>query len=150
MAEFQATADDLLELIRNRQRLELRTQLPFPVGAALVALVLVPVYVPAALVAFGVCLGWALSTYWALRNLAAAYSWRYAWLQEPVVVEVLDDGLRMTNQRGSSVINWSGGIVVKALPGCFVLEDEGEDIVLLPKRYLSSTELLLLQARVSA
>jgi integrase len=42
------------------------------------------------------------------------------------------------------------GVVVKTLPGCFVLEDEGEDVVVVPKRYLNSTELLLLQNRVSA
>jgi hypothetical protein len=94
MAEFQATADDLRELIRSRQRLEARRQAPYPLGAAAVALVLIPVYAPAALVVFGVCLGWSLSTYWSLRNLAAAYQWRYAWLQEPVVVEVLEEGLR--------------------------------------------------------
>ncbi|MCI0427562.1 MAG: hypothetical protein L0Z46_06065 [Nitrospiraceae bacterium] len=83
-------------------------------------------------------------------GLAAAYRWRYAWLQEPVVVEVLEEGLRMSSQRGSSLIRWSGGVVVKTLPGCFVLEDEGEDVVLVPKRHLNSTELLLLQNRVSA
>jgi hypothetical protein len=56
----------------------------------------------------------------------------------------------MSSDRGSSLIKWSGGVVVKVLPGCFVLEDEGEDMVLVPKRYLNSTELLLLQNRVSA
>jgi len=60
------------------------------------------------------------------------------------------EGLRLSSQRGSSLIRWSGGVVVKALPGCFVLEDEGEDMVLVPKRYLNSAELLLLQNRVVA
>jgi hypothetical protein len=150
MAEFQATPDDLNELIRSRQRVEARKAAPYPLGAAVVALLLMPLYLPAALVAFGMCVAWSLSTYWSLTSLAASYQWRYAWLQEPIVVEVLEEGLRMSNQRGSSLIRWSGGVVVKALPGCFVLEDEGEDVALVPKRYLSSTELLLLQNRVVA
>jgi hypothetical protein len=56
----------------------------------------------------------------------------------------------MSNQRGSSFIKWTGGVVVRTLPGSFVLEDEGEDVVLVPKRYLNSTELLLLQNHVTA
>ena len=150
MAEFQATPDDLHELIRSRQLAQVRKQLPLPIGAAIVAVLLVLVSLPAALIASGMCLAWALSTYWSLRSLAAGYRWRYAWLQEPVVVDVLDEGLRLSSARGSSLLRWSGGVVVKALPGCFVLEDEGEDVVLLPKRYLSSTELMLLQGRVIA
>ena len=150
MAEFQATPNDLLELIRSRQRAAVRRQAPYPLGAAVVALLLVPVYLPAALIALGMCIAWSLSTYWSLRSLAAAYQWRYAWLQEPIVLEVLDEGLRLSSQRGSSLIRWSGGVVVRALPGCFVLEDEGEDVALVPKRYLNSAELLVLQSRVVA
>src|SRR5262249_6261662 len=142
MAEFQATPDDLHELIRSRQRAGARRQAPYPIVAAAIALLLVWVYLPAALVAFGMCLAWSLSTYWSLRSMAAAYQWRYAWLKEPIVVEVLDEGLRMSTQRGSSLIRWSGGVVVRALPGSFVLEDEGEDVALVPKRYLTSAELL--------
>ena len=150
MAEFQATPDDLRELIRSRQRLDARQQAPYPLGAADVALLLLPVYVPAALVALGACFAWSLSAYRSVRALAGAYQWRYAWLQEPVVVEVLEEGLRMSNARGFSLIKWSGGVVVRTLPGAFVVEDEGEDVALIPKRYLNSTELLLLQNRVSA
>jgi len=103
MAEFQATPDDLHELIRSRQRAEARRQAPYPLGAAAVALLLLPVYLPAALVALGMCIAWSLSTYWSIRGLAAAYQWRYAWLQEPIVVEVLEEW----RWSGKTVPRWS-------------------------------------------
>jgi hypothetical protein len=149
VAHFQATPEDLGEIIRRQQVAALRRQARYPVGALAVAALLAPVYQPAALVALGVGIGWGLSTYWELRSVRAAYLWRYAWLQEPVDVEVLEEGIRLSSQRGSSLIRWSGGIVVRSLPGCFVLEDEGEDMAVLPKRYLDSTELMLLQNRVT-
>ena len=92
---------------------------------------------------------WGLSTYWELRSVAAAYLWRYAWLQEGIVVEVLEDGIQLSGQRGSPMIRWNKDLVVRALSKCFIIEDEGEDLVVLPKRYLDTTEMLLLQRRVA-
>jgi hypothetical protein len=150
MAEFRATPDDLSEVIRRQQKAEVKGQVPYLAAALGAAGLFWPLYPPLALVALGMSVAWSLSTYWMVRSISAAYLWRYAWLQEGVTVEVAEEGLHLGSPRGSSLIRWSGGIAVRSLPGCFVLEDEGEDVVVLPKRYLNSTELVLLQNRVVA
>jgi hypothetical protein len=40
--------------------------------------------------------------------------------------------------------------VVRVHATCFVVEESGEEIAVIPKRYLSSTELIALQNRAAA
>ncbi len=150
MAEFRATREDLAEVIRRQQRLTVRQQARYSLGALIVAALFLPVYPPAGWIALGMGVAWSLSTYWAWQAVTPAYLWRYAWLQEGVVVDLVKEGVRFSTDRGSSLIRWSGGVVVRSLPGSFVLEDEGEDLAVLPKKYLDSTEILILQSRVAA
>lgn len=149
MAEFQASADDLRELIERQQSVVLRRQGRYPLAAFLVAAVLSFFYIPAALAAGGMCIAWSISVFLEWRNVTAASLWRHAWIQESCAFEIEDEGIRVGNQRGSSFIRWDSGIVVRAYGTCFVLEEEGEDLVVLPKRHLNSGELLVLAQKAS-
>jgi hypothetical protein len=150
MSEFRATTDDLREIIRRQQVALLKRQASYPAGAFVASAVLLPLYAPAGFIALGIGFAWSLSLYWQFRGLSRAYTWRYAWLMEGVVVDVLEDGLRLSSQRGTSLYRWDGGAVVRSLGASFVLEDQGEDFIVLPKRYLNSQELMTMQSRVRA
>ena len=83
------------------------------------------------------------------RGIANECLSRFAWTQENGTIEVNDDGLRIANPWGSSFVSWTSGVVVQSLSTCFVLEVEGDDLTIVPKRYLNSTELLILQNRAA-
>ena len=74
MAHFQATPDDLAEIVRRQQLAALKRQAPYPIGALAIGALLIPLYWPAALVALGMGLAWALSTYRDLRSLQGGVS----------------------------------------------------------------------------
>jgi hypothetical protein len=150
MAQFRATPSDFDEVIRHRQRDSLRRQAPYPLGALFVAAALFLVHRPSALVSFGMALAWGISTLLDWRSLRAAALWQHAWAQEDVTIDIEDEGLRVANARGTGFIRWDSGAVVRLYSTCFVVEESGEDIAVIPKRYLSSTELLILQNRVAA
>ena len=150
MAQFRATPSDFDEVIRYRQRTSLRRQGPYPLGALLVATALFFVHRPSALVAFGMAVAWGISTLLDWRSIRAASLWQYAWAQEEVTIDIGDEGLRLANARGAGFIRWDGGAVVRRHSSCFVVEDSGEEIAVIPKRYLNSTELLILQNRAAA
>jgi len=147
MAKFSATREDLRDIIRRQQTVVLRTQAAYPAVALVASIALFWLFPPAGFIALGIGIAWSLSIVWKLRGLSRAYAWRYAWLLEGVTVDVLDEGLRLSSQRGTSVIRWDSGAVVRSLPRSYVLEDEGEDFVVLPKRYLDSQELVAIQRR---
>jgi hypothetical protein len=149
VAQFQATAGDLDELIRLAQRTELRNGVTYPAVALAVAALLSVFFLEGALVSLGMALAWGLSAYWSIRGVRNAYLWRYAWLQEPVVVELSEEGVTLSGARGTTLFRWDGGMVVRSRGSYFILEDEGEDFVVLPKRYLDSTELIVLQSRAA-
>jgi hypothetical protein len=150
MAEFQATTDDLKDYVRRQQLQMVKRQGRYPAGAIIGSAVLVPIYLPVALVAIGMTLAWALSIYWEFRNMGTNIWWRHSWMKDRVVLEVLDDGMRVSSVRGSSMIRWAGGIVVRSIPGYFVLEDEGEDLIVLSKKYLDLQEQTRLISRAQA
>lgn len=150
MAGFRALPEDFDEVIRNQQRRSLRRQGPFPLAALVVAIVLFFIYRPAALVAIGMSIAWGVSAFLDWQSIKEAYLWRHAWAQEDVVIEIEDEGIRLSNQRGSGFIRWSSGAVVRSYSTCFVLEEEAEDIAVMPKRYLNATELLILLNRAVA
>lgn len=150
MAEFQATPEDLAEIIHRQQRAVFKQQARYPALAALAAALFFPLWPPAGWLGLGMSVAWALSTYWAVAGVPDAYLWRYAWLQEGIVLDVLEDGVRLSNQqKGSSFIRWWDGIKVVSLSTCFIVEDGDEDVLVIPKRYLDSAELLLLRNRAA-
>jgi hypothetical protein len=149
MANFKATADDLDEIVRLRVGQSVREQMTYPLGALAAAAVSWPWVPGLSLVALGAGLAWASSTYSFIRQLRSAYLWRYAWLQEDVSIVVREEGLECSTARGTGFIRWSDNIKLRALHTCFVLEDEGEDVVVIPKKYLDTGELLALNARVA-
>ncbi len=150
MASFRAQPEDFDEVIRIRQRRSLRRQAPYPLVAGGAATVLFFVHQPTALVVVGMCIAWAVSTYLDWRGIRAACLWRHAWAQEDAVVDVRDDGLHLSNKRGAGFVRWDSGAIVRRYSTCFVVEEEGDEIAVIPKRYLNATELLILENRAVA
>jgi hypothetical protein len=150
MTTFRATPSDFDEVIRHRQWKSLRRQGPYPLGALLVAVVLFFIHRPSALVAFGMAVAWGISTFLDWRSIRAASLWQHAWAQEDVTIDIEDGGLRLANARGAGFVRWDSGVVVRLHSSCFVVEEYGEEIAVIPKRYLNSTELLILQNRAAA
>jgi hypothetical protein len=150
MAQFRATPSDFDEVIRHRQWNSLRRQGLYPLGALLIAIVLLLVHRPTALLAFGMALAWGFSTFLEWRSIRGASLWQHAWAQEDVTIDVEEDGLRVENARGAGFVRWDSGVVVRPHSSCFVVDEFGEDIAVIPKRYLNSTELLILQRRAVA
>jgi hypothetical protein len=149
MARFRATSADFDEVIRRRQWTSLRRQGLYPLGALLLASALLFVHGPSALVALGMSLAWGFSTVLEWRSIRASALWQHAWAQEDVTIDVEDDGLRVQNSRGAGFVRWDSGAVLRLYSSCFVLEEFGEDIAVIPKRYLNATELLMLQNRAA-
>lgn len=150
MAQFRATPSDFDEVIRHRQWSSLRRQGLYPLGALLIGILLLFVHRPTALITFGMALAWAFSTFLEWRSIRAAFLWQHSWAQEDVTIDVEDEGLRLKNARGSGFVRWDSGAAVRLRATCFVVEESGEEIAVIPKRYLSSTELLTLHNRVAA
>lgn len=150
MAQFRATPADFDEVIRNQQWRALRRQGAYPIGALLVALLLSFVLRPPAFIAFGMAIAWTVSMINEVRAIKMAYLWRFAWAQEEAVVDIDDEGIRLTTARGSGYIRWTSGIVVRVCSTCFVVEEEGEDLAVVPKQYLDANELSMLETRAAA
>jgi hypothetical protein len=149
MAEFRATPDDLAEIIAIRVRQTVKSGVAYP-AASLAVAVGAWWFVPEiALVALGACGAWSLSLWREAKNVREAYLWRYAWLQEGISLRIGADGVEWTSPRGVALTRWNDDLSVLRLNTCFVLDDEGEDIAVIPRRYLDSTELALLTNRCS-
>jgi len=150
MAQFRATPADFDEVIANQQRQILRRQAPYALGALAAGMLLSFIFKPLALIAFGMAVAWSISIVLEIRSIRPAYLWRFAWAQEEAVVDIDDEGVRMTTAWGSGFIRWRDGVTVRPCSTCFVVEEEGEEIAVLPKQYLHSDELLVLQAKAPA
>lgn len=150
MAQFRATPDDFDEVIRSQQWRSLRRQAPYPLAALLATLTLSFIHRPTALVTAGMCVAWSVSTFLDWRSIRSAYLWRHAWAQEDVAIDIGEEGIQLSNQRGSGFIRWNSGAIVRSRSSCFVLEEEGEEIAVIPKRYLTASELLILHNRASS
>ena len=137
MASFRAVPEDFDEAIRNEQWTAVRRRGPYPLAALVGGIVFLFIYPPVGLVAIGMSIAWSVSAFLDWRSIKAVQLWRHAWAQEDVVIDIEDDGLRLSNQRGSGFVRWSSGAVVRSSSTCFVLEEEGENIAVMPKRYLT-------------
>jgi len=150
MAKFRAVREDLDEVIRRQRFVLLRRNCQWPSGAFAVSALFFFINEQVALLALGMSLAWSISTFLHLRNFQAACLWRHAWLsQEDVVIDIEDEGIRLSNVKGSGFIRWDSGATVRSYSTCFVIDEEGEEIAVIPKRYLSTAEMLLLQRRAT-
>jgi len=61
-------------------------------------------------------------------------------------VEFTDEGVRTAMKLGEGLIRWAQLSAIKNYSGCFVFEDQGEEILILPKRHFSANELIILQS----
>ena len=150
MTQFRAMPSDFEEVIRHHQWAGLRRQGPYPLGALLVAAVMSFFYRPIALVALGVSLAWGFSLFLEWRSIRAVSLWRHVWEQEDVTIDIEDEGIRLANAKGWGFVRWDSGVTIRVHGSCFVIEDGGEDIAVIPKRVLNSTELLILQNRAAS
>lgn len=146
---FRATPDDFAGLVRENERKTLQTSLPFPVGALMVGLCLLPANRLLGAFALGAAAAWAWSTIQELRAVRPMTLWTHAWLQEDVTVTTETEGLRIQSIHGMSFLRWDGGIRVLSRADFFVIKDEEDDVALLPKKYLTETELLVLNTQAS-
>src|SRR5689334_7056405 len=128
MAQFRATPADFDEVIRNQQWQSLRRQGPYPLVALLVGMLLSLIHKPTALIVFGMAIAWTASIVLDVRSIKMAYLWRFAWAQEEAVVDIDDEGIRLTTARGSGFIRWSSGVIVRLWSTCIVVEEEGEEL----------------------
>jgi hypothetical protein len=150
MARFRGTTDDLRDIIRREKLFILKRQGTFALTPLAAGCVLLAIFPPAGFIALGMCLAWSLSVVFELRAVAGRLTWKYAWLLEDIEIKVDEEGIRLSSSRGMSLSRWGEGVVVRSLGQCFVLEDLGEDFVILPKRYLDSGELMVLQDRAQS
>jgi len=54
----------------------------------------------------------------------------------------------LSNAKGSGFIRWDSRAFVRSYATCFLIDDQAEEIAIIPKQYLRTTEMLLLQKRV--
>lgn len=149
MARFCLVREDLGELIDRRQATMLRRYSPYSIGPLAAAAALFFVYAPAAFVALGMSVAWSISMFREWRSIGARSLWDQSWLQEESTLDLEEDGIRLSSGRGASFLRWDG-FTIRAWRTCFVLEEEWEELAVIPKRYLSTTELLVLQNRGAA
>jgi hypothetical protein len=132
MAEFTAQPDDLREIVDIRVRETFRRGVPYPLVSLIIAALAWKIFLPVALVATGAAAAWGFSLWREVQSLRGAYLWRYAWLQEAVVLRVGDEGVEWSTARGVALTKWTE-LKVRKLETCFVLEDEGEDVGVIPR-----------------
>jgi hypothetical protein len=147
VAEFTATPEDLSEVINLKIRETLRRGALYPAVAILIAIVSWWFLPMVAVFSAGAASAWIYGLGIEIRGLRAGYLWRYAWLQEGVTLRVGDDGIEWSTARGVALTRWNDELIVRRLGTCFVLEDEGEDVAVIPRKYLDATELILLDNR---
>src|SRR4030095_10008400 len=123
MAEFMRQPDDFAEIVDIRIGEALRRGYAYPLAAVVVAAIAWTLYPPLALVALGAAAAWGVSLWRAVRTVREEYLWRYAWLQEGVVLRVDDEGVQWSTARGVALTKWSDELKVRKLATCFVLED---------------------------
>jgi hypothetical protein len=95
-------------------------------------------------------LAWGVSAAIEWHDVPRFFLWRLEWEREDVTVTFDADGYRCENSGGTGHIRWDSGIVVHDWATCFAFDDQGELTMVLPKRALDTTELLVLRARAAA
>jgi hypothetical protein len=147
MTTFTIDDRDLSDLIRRDVWHSIRQQGPRPaiaLGAAFILLLFQPL---AAAVAFGMALAWAFSLFEVVRRVRPWYASHHGSRAGPLTVEFRDEGLYSRMPVGEGVTRWDQLDAIKNYPSCFVLEFEGDEILILPKRHFTSEELVMLHSK---
>jgi hypothetical protein len=149
MATFTVDERDLEDLIRRDLWQELRYRGIWPAvsfGAALALYWLHPVV---SAIVFGMGLAWSFSLFQAIRGIRPWYATHHGRMGGPVTVEFRDEGLWTAMPLGEGIIRWDQLSAIKNYSACFVLEDENDELLILPKRHFSTAELVLLQSKAT-
>jgi hypothetical protein len=144
MAEFRLGLADFAHVVERRRIYMLRRSTPFPLVSLLAAGVLWIVAAPAALVVLGMALAWGITIcleWFAIRRDLQSH---FAWGTESVSMQFDESGIHVTNADGAGFMRW-GAIWVTRYPDGFIVSDDAEELYVLPKRHLSTTELLFLK-----
>jgi hypothetical protein len=147
VAVVSISDDDLDPVIQAQRHDVLRSQWQWPVGAILAAVVLFPLSSHLGAVAMGAALAWSWGLAVELRQVRPRCLAYYAPLKDPFQVEVSESGIQFHGTLGEALLRWEGLAGVVNYPSAFLVESDNENAALLPKRCLSSSEILLLESR---
>lgn len=149
MATFTIDDRDLDDLIRRDIWQVVREQGPRPAATLSVALVLQWVHSLAAAIALGMALAWAYSLFEEIRRVRPWYASHHGSRAGPLTVEFREEGLYTIMPLGEGVMRWDQLDSIKNYSSCFVLELDGDEVLILPKRHFSTEELIVLQAKAA-
>jgi hypothetical protein len=147
VAVVSISDEDLEPVIRAQRHGVLGSQWYWPAGAFLASIALYPLNSHLAAVAAGAALAWSWGLALQLRQVRPRCLAYYAPLRDPFEVDVLDTGIRFHGVLGEALLHWEGIAGVVNYPSVFLVESDNENAAILPKRCLSSNEILLLEAR---
>ena len=148
MADFRLGPADIAHIIERRRIYMLRRMWPYPLVSLVAAGILAIVAAPAALVVLGMALAWGISACVEWFAIGRDLQSHFAWAAESVRIEFDESGIHVTNADGTGFMRWEA-ISVRRYPDGFIVWDDAEEILVLPKRHLSTTELLFLKQRQS-
>jgi hypothetical protein len=149
MATFTVDERDLEDLVRRDLWHGLRHGGIWPAVSFGAALVLYWFHPVTAAIAFGMGLAWSFSLFQSIRGIRPWYATHHGRIGGPVTVEFRDEGLWTAMPLGEGIIRWDQLSAIKNYSTCFVLEDGGDEILILPKRHFSTAELVLLQNKAT-
>jgi hypothetical protein len=137
-------AVDVVDLIRRDMRGEMRHHWKRLVASLVIAVALIGVQPFAAAIAGGMVIAW---TYSLVERLYCIWRWyanlpgsdngRYAF-------EFREEGIYTEMTVGQGVVRWDS-LRVKQYPRCLVFENDGEELLILPRRRLTQDELAIIE-----
>jgi YcxB-like protein len=149
LATFTIDDRDLEDLIRRDIWHSVRQQGPRPAAALGAALVLLWFQPFLAAIAFGMGLAWTYSLFEVVRQVRPWYASHHGSRAGPLTIEFRDEGLFAVMPLGQGVTRWDQLDSIKNYPSCFVLEFDGDEIMILPKRHFTAEELIILQSKAT-
>jgi hypothetical protein len=147
MATLTVDDSDIEGLVRSSMVKVLRDEGKLPTVALCTAAVLLWLNPIAGAVAFGMGVAWGHSLVKSLRSVRPWYRSHHGSLAGPITVELTEDGVRTVMPLGEGMIWWKQLSAIRNQSSCFVLEFDGDPLLVMPKRHFSTEELALLQAK---
>ena len=102
-----------------------------------------------AAIALGMGLAWTYSLFEVVRRVRPWYASHHGSQAGPLTVEFREEGLHTVMPLGEGVMRWDQLDSIKNYSSCFVLEFDGDEILILPKRHFSTEELIVLQGKAT-
>ena len=146
MATLHIDESDLEDVINRDWRHTVRHQGIYPAVAIAIAGLVFPISTHLSALAAGASLAWLWGLVLSLRDIRPRYVDYFASLKEPFTIEVLEGGLQFRGKPGESFVAWDA-VSTYNYPGAFAIYDEDDMFALLPKRHLSSSEIIALEAK---